>query len=439
MANDCFVADIAAPIKNALVGGPFGSDLVSKDYVESGVPVIRGTNMGYGRWVGGDFAHVTEEKADSLTANCAKPGDIVFTQRGTLGQVALVPNQGAPRYLISQSQMKLTVDQSKADPLFLYYVFTSPEQQEYIRQHAIQTGVPHTNLGILRRTPLTLPPLPEQKAIARILGTLDDKIELNRRMNATLEAMARALFQSWLVDFDPVHAKAAGRPPSGMASPTAAVFPSSLQSSNLGEIPEGWDRISLYDTARFINGAAFRNEDFSPDGDGLPVIKIVELKSGLSSQTKWSRRSAGEDQIIDTGDLLYSWSGSPDTSLDAFLWTEGRGLLNQHIFKVITPTITRKRYVYYLLKYLRPVLVGIAKNKQTTGLGHVTISDMKRLMVCEPPHDVLQAFDRIVGPLFDRSFSNTLESQKLAQIRDCLLPKLLSEELSARAVENISV
>lgn len=173
--------------------------------------------MGHGRWVDGEFAFVSQAKADSLASNCAKPGDLVFTQRGTLGQVALVPKNGADRYLISQSQMKLTVDVEKADALFLYYVFNSAEQQAYIRQNAIQTGVPHTNLGILRNTPLTLPPLTEQIAIAAVLGALDDKIELNRRMNATLEAMARALFQSWFVDFDPVRAKLDGRQPVGVA------------------------------------------------------------------------------------------------------------------------------------------------------------------------------------------------------------------------------
>jgi type I restriction enzyme S subunit len=109
--------------------------------------------------------------------------------------------------------MKLTVDAEKADPMFRYYIFSSAEQQDYIRQNAIQTGVPHTNLGILRNTPLTLPPLAKQKGIAAVLGALDDKIELNRRMNATLEAMARALFQSWFVDFEPVRAKLDGREP----------------------------------------------------------------------------------------------------------------------------------------------------------------------------------------------------------------------------------
>ena len=204
------IEDIAAPSRNALVGGPFGSNLVSRDYVSEGVPVIRGQNMG-SRWIAGDFVFVTPQKAKSLEANLARPGDIVVTQRGTLGQVSLVPSASFKRYLVSQSQMKVTVNREIADPLFFYYVLSSAEQQAYVRQNAIQTGVPHTNLGILRATPVPVPPLKEQRAIAHILGTLDDKIECNRRMNATLEAMARALFKSWFIDFDPVHAKVALR------------------------------------------------------------------------------------------------------------------------------------------------------------------------------------------------------------------------------------
>jgi type I restriction enzyme S subunit len=275
-----------------------------------------------------------------------------------------------------------------------------------------------------------LPPLAEQKAIAAVLGALDDKIELNRRMNSTLEAMARALFQSWFVDFDPVRAKLDGRPPAALDPATAALFPDSFQYSPLGHIPTGWEAIPLYNTAQWVNGAAFKNEDFCAAGEGLPVIKIAELKDGISSQTKWCQRDAAPDKIIDTGDLVYSWSGSPDTSLEAFLWSGGRGLLNQHIFKVISATETEKRFVYYLLQYLRPVLVETARNKQTTGLGHVTIADMKRLLVCMPSKAVLVAFDRNVAPIFNKAFTNTLESRTLATLRDTLLPKLLSGELS---------
>lgn len=175
------LGDLAASSRNALVGGPFGSNLTTRDFVASGVPVIQGKNMG-GRWVTGDFVFVGPEKAASLSANIARPGDVIFTQRGTLGQVSVVPVDGPEIYVVSQSQMKLSVDRSVADPMFVYYVFTSAVQKQYMVQQAIRTGVPHTNLGILREATLRLPPIVEQRAIADILGALDDRIESNRRV-----------------------------------------------------------------------------------------------------------------------------------------------------------------------------------------------------------------------------------------------------------------
>ncbi len=324
------------------------------------------------------------------------------------------------------------------DARFLRYVLVSREYQQRLLALASAGATrPALTKAMIEDLDIPSPPLAEQKAIAAVLGALDAKIELNRRMNATLEAMARALFQSWFVDFDPVRAKLDGE---GFNSPsldpaTAALFPDSLQDSELGHIPKGWEVIPLYDTAQWVNGAAFKNEDFCAAGEGLPVIKIAELKDGISSQTKWCQRDAAPDKIIDTGDLVYSWSGSPDTSLEAFLWSGRRGLLNQHIFKVISATKAEKRFVYYLLQYLRPVLVETARNKQTTGLGHVTIADMKRLLVCMPGKEVLAAFDQIVAPIFDKAFTNTLESRSLATLRDTLLPKLLSGELSIGDME----
>ena len=362
------------------------------------------------RWVSGEFVHVTTAKAATLASNLARPGDIVFTQRGTLGQVSLVPHGPHESYLVSQSQMKLTVDHEVADPVFFYYVFRSDEQQAYIRQRAIQGGVPHTNLGILRTTPVPLPPLPVQHAIARILGALDDKIELNRKMNETLEQMARAIFKSWFVDFEPFHDK-------GMVG------------SPSGKIPEGWGTQSLYDCAEFVNGAAYSDFDFAPDRTGLPVVKISELKDGVTPQTKFTHTDLGAKHRIDSRDMLYSWSGSPDTSLDVFTWMGGPAWLNQHIFRVDLHSNCERCFVYCLLRMLKPTLVEIARDKQTTGLGHVTTRDMKDLRVVKAPADVLRKFEESVGPIYDRRMLNESESRTLAAIRDALLPKLMSGEV----------
>ena len=135
------VGDIVASHRNALVGGPFGSNLVSNDYIDDGIPVIRGQNMDMGRWVAGDFAFVSIEKAAELSANIARLRDLVFTQRGTLGQIAIVPDIGHSTYVISQSQMKLTPDEEKADYRFLYYLFSSEQQQNYIKGCVALTGL----------------------------------------------------------------------------------------------------------------------------------------------------------------------------------------------------------------------------------------------------------------------------------------------------------
>jgi type I restriction enzyme, S subunit len=358
-------------------------------------------------------------------------GDLIFARRSLVaegaGKCSVVLDIDEPTTFES-SIIRARPDGAKADTLFLYYFFNSTTGLhclDTIRRQVAVAGITGSDLAQLE---VSVPPLSEQHAIAHILGTLDDKIELNRRMNETLEAMARALFKSWFVNFDLVRAKNEGRD-SGLPKYIADLFPDSFKDSELGKIPNEWMVRPLYNTVSFVNGAAFKNKDFCDSHEGLPVIKIAELKDGISSQTKYSCRTLGDIQHIDTGDLLYSWSGSPDTSLDTFLWKNGPGLLNQHIFKVLVSDTTQKRFVYYLLKYLRPVLVEIARDKQTTGLGHVTVADLKRLLVCWPSSSVLLAFDKKIAPLFDRSFLNMIESCKLAVLRDTLLPKLISGEL----------
>ena len=188
---------IASSTRNAIVGGPFGSDLVSKDYVSHGVPVIRGRNMS-GRWVSGSFAFVAPTKAKSLEANLAHPGDIIFTQRGTLGQVSLVPDKPFSAYVVSQSQMKLSVNPKVANPLFLFYFFISYEQQKSIQGRTIQTGVPHINLGILREMPVRLPPLAEQGAIAEALSDVDGLLAALEALIAKKRDIKQATMQQLL-------------------------------------------------------------------------------------------------------------------------------------------------------------------------------------------------------------------------------------------------
>ena len=170
---------IKAAARYSLVGGPFGSELTTSDYVEEGVPVIRGSNLPDDSFFDdSEFVFVREEKADQLFANNAHPGDVVFTQRGTLGQVGLIPTESQfSRYLISQSQMKLSVNPAKADARFVYYYFRHPETVQNIKNHAITSGVPHINLGLLREFEMPLPPVDVQRDIVSTLSAYDDLIE----------------------------------------------------------------------------------------------------------------------------------------------------------------------------------------------------------------------------------------------------------------------
>ena len=322
-------------------------------------------------------------------------------------------------------------DRERLDPLFAAYFLRSPATRQRFTAYGSGTGIQNLNQRIISELPIRLPPLGEQQRIAAVLCSLDNKIELNRRMNGVLEGLARAIFKSWFVDFEPVKAKAAGANSFiGMPQTVFDLLPKRFVNFEVGQVPEGWELVSLYDTAKYVNGAAFRSEHFCESAEGLPIIKIAELKNGITSQTKFSTRELDANRKVDTGDMLYSWSGSPETSLAVFRWTRGPGLLNQHIFKIICTTESHEHFVYFLLKHLRNTLIQIARNKQTTGLGHVTVADMKRLQVCRPPETVLDVTDETIGPLFNQSFANERETLVLATIRDTLLPKLISGELS---------
>jgi type I restriction enzyme S subunit len=266
---DCStVRGIASKARNAVIGGPFGSELVSSDYKEAGVPVIRGQNLS-GRWVSGPFVFVTAAKASSLEANLVRPGDIVLTQRGTLGQVSIVPQAPFGSYLISQSQMKITVDRGTADSLFYFYVFTSHGQRELIRQGTIQTGVPHINLGILRDLPVQLPALPEQRTIAEALNDVDVLLEA---LYATL-AKNRDLKQAIVAE---LLSGATRLPGFGRTHRT--------KYSEIGPIPADWEVGPLSRAIdRLDAGASVNSEKYEAVPDfrsHLFILKTGAVKAG---------------------------------------------------------------------------------------------------------------------------------------------------------------
>lgn len=424
------VGALAASVRNALVGGPFGSELVSKDYVILGVPVIRGQNMS-GRWVEGEFVFVSEEQADRLSANLARPGDLVFTQRGTIGQVSLVPEKPFSRYLVSQSQMKLTVNREYADPIFLYYLFTSREQQDYVKRNAIQTGVPHTNLGILRETPILLPPLPQQQTISRLLGTLDDKIELNRRVNETLEAMARTLFKSWFVDFDPVRAKVEGRQPPGLDAATAAVFSDSFEDSTLGSIPKGWQSGTLGSVVTLLSGGTPNKSNSAYWNGTIPWLSAKDMKTSriLDTQDHVTEEGAANGtRVVEAGAILILVRGMTLHNDLPICWATRRLAFNQDVKAAVPVDKHLGEYAYLWLLENKTGLMGLV-DSASHGTGRIHTDMLVKQPLVVPPEAVLDRFNALVRPLLDRASLNDHEAVELAAVRDALLPKLLSGEV----------
>ncbi len=319
--------------------------------VSAGIPLVTAKIVKGGRInFDGQLEFIAREDYKTwMRRGIPSSGDVVMTTEAPLGEIAQLGDRQ-----IALAQRLITLS-GKADVLnntYLKYLMMSEYVQQQLRERASGTTVLGIKQSELRKVFLALPPLPIQRRIAQTLGRLDDKIELNRRINRMLEEMAQVLYKHWFVDFGPFQDGA-------------------FAESELGLIPEGWDAQSVYQSARYINGAAYKKFEPNEQQRGLPIIKIAELKNGVTNSTGFSDREMDEKFHIDDGEILFSWSGNPDTSLDIFTWTGGPALLNQHIFRVLAHQPREKYSVYFMLKHLLPTFAETARNKQTTGLGHV--------------------------------------------------------------------
>ena len=347
-------------------------------------------------------------------------GDVLITVRAPIGRV----NRATEHCAIGRG-IAMVRAETKADTDYLEYVLRDLHEH----WHALEAD--GTVFGNARKSDLVSLEIPwpaeeERRAIAGVLGAFDDKIELNRRMSETLEEMARALFRSWFVDFDPVRAKAEGRP-SGLPPDLDVLFPSSFEESELGEIPAGWQVQSLDDIADFTNGLALQR--FPPDGsDHLPVIKIAEMRRGYSDRTTRASASIDPRYIVADGDMLFSWSGT----LEVVLWSHGPGALNQHLFKVTSDRFPKWFYWGWTLEHLDDFR-RIAAGKATT-MGHIQRHHLTDARVVAPPVEVVRVAGGPLATLIERQVGLALQSRRLATQRDALLPRLLSGKLRVDGV-----
>lgn len=292
----------------------------------SGPYMVTAKDINHGRILYEQTRSTSHEAFTKLLTDKSRPriGDVLVTKDGSLGRIAIVDRD----WICINQSVALLRPNSLIRSRFLKYLLEEPQNFARMLSEADGSTIKHIYITRLARQPVRVPSLSTQDGIIAALGALDDKIDLNRRMNEALEAMARAIFKDWFVDFGPTRAKMEGRTP--YLSPEIwALFPDRLDDEGK---PDGWAEEPVYDQAVWVNGAAYKDMHFSTDADALPVIKIAELKNGITASTRFTNSDLGERYKIENGELLFSWSGNPDTSIDTFIWAMGGGWLNQHIF-----------------------------------------------------------------------------------------------------------
>jgi type I restriction enzyme S subunit len=414
-------------------GWPFKSEFFSSEL--TGRPVV--VAIGNFRYTGGfrfDSTETKEYLGQYPREFELKAGDILVvmtcqTSGGEiLGVPARIPDDGRC-YLHNQRMGKILIKKPESiDNKFLYYLFLWKDLNEELVASYTGTKIVHTAPSRIEAFRFLLPSRPLQEAIGAILSALDKKIELNRRMNETLDKLATTLFVSWFVDFDPVQAKRDGREPLGTPQSTIELFPEHFADSELGPIPRGWKVQPLDTIAEFLNGLALQN--FPPEaGLDLPVIKIAQLRAGHSMGAERASADIPPEYVIDDGDVIFSWSGS----LLADVWSGGRGALNQHLFKVTSRKFPKWFFLQWTKEHL-PEFQNIAADKATT-MGHIRRHHLADAKVVVPGGTLLRSLSQVQEPLLERVIANRIENRTLAAVRDTLLPALLSGGVTIKAAE----
>lgn len=392
-----------------------------------GVLFIRGGDIADGRINVAGLRRIGRDVSEQYRRTLLRGGELVVSLVGNPGQVAVVPDNLSGANIARQvGLVRLT---SGVDTQFVKYFLLSPKGQEALGAQSLGSVQQVINLRDLKTINVPIPEFDEQRAIASVLGALDDKIEQNRRTAQALEKLARAIFRAWFVDFEPVKTKAAGATsfPS-MPQPVFDALPTRFVDSAIGPVPEGWGVKPLANVATFLNGLALQKYPPRDDAGDLPVIKIAQLRKGSTDGADLANGDVPEQYVIGDGDLLFSWSGT----LEAVFWFGGKGALNQHLFKVTSdeyPSWLCLLWVHQHLPWFRTIAAGKA-----TTMGHIKRGHLTEAQVVTATPEVLQAAGVTIGPIYELYSQTMLESRKLAEMRDYLLPKLLSGDVRVQPV-----
>jgi len=352
-------------------------------------PYIRTRDLGNNKIAIHDLLFVPNEVFPVISRYIVEAGDIIISIVGTIGLVARIPEELHLASLTENCAKLVQIDDDVLYKEFLFYFLISGDGQDEIDQRNVGSTQPKLPLYNIKTIPIPIPPLPEQKDIAEVLSSLDDKIDLLHRQNKTLEQMAETLFRQWFVE----------------------------------EAQEDWEEKPLSSIANFLNGLACQKFPPKNDVDKLPVLKIKQLRNGFSVDSDWCTTEVKPEYIISDGDVIFSWSAS----LMVKIWDGEKCILNQHLFKVSSDEFPK--WFYYLWsKHHLDEFVSISSSHATT-MGHIKRGDLDDAMVLVPSPEEIQEFSEVFTPLIDKIISNNKRLKNLVSLRDALLPKLMSGEV----------
>jgi type I restriction enzyme, S subunit len=370
-----------------LTVGHVGS--MASEYVERGIPFLRSQNVRKGRLDLDGLKYIPREFHQQLRKSQLQPGDIVMVRTGDPGAAALIP---AGLGELNCADLVIARPGDGVDPRFLCYSINATAER-YISAHLVGAVQQHFNVGSAKNLEISLPPLSVQQAIANLLGALDDKIAVNGKIAQGCDQMLSLQLDQWM-------------------------------QSNPGAVRE----CPLSSLAEFVNGRAFTKD---ATGTGRMVIRIAEINSGPGSSTVYNDIEVPDVHLARPGDVLFAWSGS----LDVTRWFRSEGIINQHIFKVIPSNGIPAWLVFEMIDAKLAMFKGIAADKATT-MGHIQRRHLDEPVEI-PKQDGIAHLDGALGPLWERALSAELASLELAELRDSLLPRLMSGEIRVRDAEKV--
>jgi len=413
------LGDICQQQGGTIQTGPFGSQLHASDYTATGTPVVMPVNLIDGNISEQDIARISGEMVEKLARHKLKPGDIVFSRRGDVTRFALV-SERETGWLCGTGCLKVSVGKPMlATPEFIAATLASPESKEWLVRHAVGATMPNLNTGILGGIPVTLPPLEEQRAIAETLGALDNRIDNLRQTNATLQAIAAALFKSWFVDFD-------------------GVPPEDMQESELGLIPKGWRVASLEEHVDAERGLSYKGAGLAEAGAGVPMHNlnsVLEFGGYKYTGIKYYSGDCKEKHLAVAGDIIVANTeqghehrliGFPAIVPGSYT----SGLFSHHLYRVRikadSPVMREWLYHCLMAPSVREQIIGCA-NGSTVNM--LKPAGLKIPRFALPPHELCETFDAIAAPLRLKAEANVEQMETLAALRDTLLPRLISGQL----------